>query len=98
MAAAPNKAKRPQPQPVQKKEIESYETKYTKLGNRDFYKILKIQRCATDEEISTNYKKLALKNHPLKNAEHMEIHLEKFHDICEAYEVLINPQWKAIYD
>lgn len=28
----------------------------------------------------------------------MDIHLEKFHQICEAYEVLINPQWKQIYD
>ena len=37
-----------------------------------------------------SFKKLALKNHPLKNAEHMEIHLEKFHEICEAYEILIN--------
>ena len=37
-----------------------------------------------------SYKKLALKNHPLKNAEHMEIHLEKFHEICEAFEVLSN--------
>lgn len=24
--------------------------------------------------------------------------MDKFHKICEAYEVLSNPQWKAIYD
>lgn len=37
-----------------------------------------------------SFKKLALKHHPLKNAAHMNIHLEKFHQICEAYEVLSN--------
>ena len=37
-----------------------------------------------------SFKKLALKHHPLKNAAHMQIHLEKFHEICEAYEVLSN--------
>jgi DnaJ-class molecular chaperone len=29
-----------------------------------------------------------LKNHPLKHPDNMQIHLEKFHKICEAYEVL----------
>eukprot|EP00356_Strombidium_inclinatum_P003946 CAMPEP_0170498266 /NCGR_PEP_ID=MMETSP0208-20121228/27298_1 /TAXON_ID=197538 /ORGANISM="Strombidium inclinatum, Strain S3" /LENGTH=106 /DNA_ID=CAMNT_0010775391 /DNA_START=78 /DNA_END=398 /DNA_ORIENTATION=+ len=28
----------------------------------------------------------------------MKIHLEKFHDICEAYEVLSNYKYKTIYD
>jgi len=35
-----------------------------------------------------SFKKLALKNHPLKHPDNMQIHLEKFHKICEAYEVL----------
>jgi DnaJ-class molecular chaperone len=61
------------------------------MTTRDFYEILQVKRCATEEEISTNFKKLALKHHPLKNAAHMEIHLQAFHKICEAYEVLSNP-------
>ena len=49
-------------------------------GNtEDFYYMLKLKRCATEEEISTNFKKLALKHHPLKNPKNMQIHLEKFH-------------------
>lgn len=68
------------------------------MSNRDFYDILEIKRCATDDEISTNFKKLALKNHPMKNAAQMQIHLEKFHEICEAFEILSNPQWKTIFD
>lgn len=67
-------------------------------SNRDFYDVLQIKRCATDEEISTNFKKLALKNHPLKNASNMAIHLAKFHEICEAYQVLSNPTYKQTYD
>jgi len=41
---------------------------------------------------------MALKHHPMKNPDNMKIHLEKFHKICEAYEVLSSQQWKAIYD
>jgi molecular chaperone DnaJ len=48
-------------------------------NSRDFYDMLQIKRCATDEEVSNNYKKLALKHHPLKNPDNMKIHLEKFH-------------------
>ena len=36
------------------------------------------------------FKKLALRHHPLKNPAEMNINLQKFHEICEAYEVLSN--------
>jgi DnaJ-class molecular chaperone len=36
------------------------------------------------------FKKLALRHHPLKNPSDMAINLLKFHEICEAYEVLSN--------
>ena len=57
---------------------------------QDYYYDLKIKRIATEEEIQTNFKKLALKHHPMKNPNEMDIHLQKFHRICEAYEVLSN--------
>jgi DnaJ-class molecular chaperone len=76
--------------------------------NEDYYYVLKTKRSATDEEITTAFKKLALLHHPLKNPDSMQIHLDKFHKVCEAYEVLSNrkyilcnfrtAQWKAIYD
>ena len=37
----------------------------------DYYYILKIKKCATEEEISINFKKFALKHHPLKNPNNM---------------------------
>jgi DnaJ-class molecular chaperone len=58
--------------------------------NEDYYYVLKTKRSATDEEITTAFKKLALLHHPLKNPDSMQIHLDKFHKVCEAYEVLSN--------
>ena len=40
------------------------------------------------KSLVSSFKKLALKYHPLKNAEHMRMYLPMFHDICESYEVL----------
>eukprot|EP00347_Sterkiella_histriomuscorum_P002124 403369378 len=65
---------------------------------KDFYDVLSIKRNASDEQISTAFKKLALRHHPLKNPAEMNINLQKFHEICEAYEVLSNLQFKTIYD
>lgn len=63
---------------------------------KDFYKILGIQKGATDDEIKKAYRKLALKYHPDKNksagAE------ERFKEIAEAYEVLSDKKKRDIYD
>ena len=61
--------------------------------HHDFYYVLKCKRCASDEQIGVAFKKLALLHHPLKNANNMQIHLDKFHKICEAYEVLSNRKY-----
>ena len=36
------------------------------------------------------FKKLGLRHHPLKNPADMAINLSRFHELCEAYEVLSN--------
>lgn len=63
---------------------------------KDYYKILGIDRNATDDEIKKAYRKLALKYHPDKNrsagAE------EKFKEIAEAYEVLSDLKKRDVYD
>lgn len=63
---------------------------------KDFYKILGIQKGASDEDIKKAYRKLALKYHPDKNksagAE------ERFKEIAEAYEVLSDKKKRDIYD
>jgi curved DNA-binding protein len=63
---------------------------------KDYYKILGVERGASDEDIKKAYRKLARKYHPdvskEKNAE------EKFKEVAEAYEVLQDAEKRAAYD
>ena len=64
---------------------------------RDYYEVLGVERGATDEEVKRSYRKLAVKFHPDKNPDdpHAE---EKFKELGEAYDVLIDPDKRAAYD
>ncbi|CAG9833974.1 unnamed protein product [Diabrotica balteata] len=53
----------------------------------DYYKILKVSKNASTDEIKKAYKKLALKWHPDKNPDNKEEATKKFREISEAYEV-----------
>ena len=59
----------------------------------DYYKILKVNKQSSLEEIKKSYKKLAVKNHPDKGGDP-----EIFKKISEAYQVLSNPEKKKVYD
>jgi len=63
---------------------------------KDYYKILRVERNVSDEEIKKAYKKMALKFHPDKNKEHDAE--EKFKIIAEAYEVLSDKEKRAAFD
>ncbi|KAA0259056.1 molecular chaperone DnaJ [Deferribacter autotrophicus] len=64
---------------------------------KDYYEILGVHRNATEIEIKKAYRKLALKYHPDRNPGDKEAE-EKFREITEAYQVLIDPQKRAQYD
>lgn len=63
---------------------------------KDYYKILGINKGASEDDIKKGYRKMALKYHPDKNkspgAE------EKFKEIAEAYDVLSDKNKREIYD
>lgn len=63
---------------------------------KDYYKILGVPRCASEDEIKKAYKKMALKYHPDKNKTSEAE--EKFKKIGEAYEVLSDIQKREIFD
>src|SRR6266571_892457 len=67
------------------------------MSKRDYYEVLGVGRTASDQELKTAYRKLAVKHHPDKNPEdpHAE---EKFKEAAEAYSVLSNPEQRSRYD
>jgi molecular chaperone DnaJ len=67
------------------------------MAYKDYYSILGVPRNATQEEIKRAYRRLALKYHPDRNPGDKEAE-EKFKEISEAYEVLSDPEKRAIYD
>ncbi len=64
---------------------------------RDYYEVLEISKKATQDEIKSAYRKLALKYHPDRNPNNTEAE-EKFKEATEAYEILGNSQKRAQYD
>lgn len=65
---------------------------------RDYYEILGVEKKATDKEIKSAYRKMALKWHPDKNADKKEEAEKKFKEINEAYQVLSDTKKRQAYD
>jgi len=64
---------------------------------KDYYKILGVEKAASQDEIKKAYRKLAMKYHPDHNAENKSAE-EKFKEITEANEVLSDPEKRKKYD
>jgi molecular chaperone DnaJ len=67
------------------------------VTRRDLYEVLGVGRQASEAEIKSAYRKLALKFHPDRNPGNREAE-EKFKEAAEAYSVLADPDRRATYD
>jgi len=67
------------------------------MDYKDYYKILGVNKSATEKDIKAAFRKLAQKYHPDKNLGDNKAE-DKFKELNEAYDVLGDPQKRAKYD
>merc|ERR1719162_2852197 len=65
----------------------------TNADTTKFYKLLEVEKDASDADIKKAYRKLAVKHHPDKGGDP-----EKFKEVTRAYEVLSDSEKRAKYD
>ena len=66
-------------------------------AKRDYYEVLGVERAASEQEIKSSYRKLAMQYHPDRNPGNPQAE-EKFKEASEAYSVLIDSEKRARYD
>jgi molecular chaperone DnaJ len=67
------------------------------VSKRDYYEVLGVVKTATDVEIKSAYRKLAMKHHPDKNpGDHTAE--DKFKEAAEAYAILADAEKRSLYD
>lgn len=67
------------------------------MSRRDYYEILSVTRTATEQEIKSAYRKLALQYHPDRNPGDAAAE-ERFKEAAEAYSVLADGEKRQKYD
>ena len=67
------------------------------MSKRDYYEILGVSRAASEQEIKSAYRRLAVKYHPDKNPNDSAAE-EKFKEAAEAYSVLQDSEQRRRYD
>ena len=66
------------------------------MNNKDFYKILGVNKNASSDDIKKAYRNLSKKYHPDINKSDEAI--QKYKDVQEAYETLSNEEKRKTYD
>ena len=64
---------------------------------KDYYETLGLKKGASEEEIKSAFRKMAMKYHPDRNPGDASAE-EKFKEVNEAYSILSDPEKKANYD
>jgi molecular chaperone DnaJ len=65
---------------------------------KDYYETLGVPKDASADDIKSAYRKLARQFHPDVTSEDKQHAEERFKDISEAYEVLMDPEKRKLYD
>ncbi len=68
------------------------------MAKRDYYEVLGVEKSASTDEIKQAYRKLARLYHPDVTKENPKVAEEKFKELSEAYEVLVDPGKRQRYD
>jgi molecular chaperone DnaJ len=68
------------------------------MAKRDYYEVLGVPRSASQVDIKTAYRRLAKKLHPDANRDNPKEAGERFKELSEAYEVLMDAEKRARYD
>jgi molecular chaperone DnaJ len=67
------------------------------VSKRDYYEILEVTRTASDGEIKSAYRKLAMKYHPDRNPGDKAAE-DRFKEAAEAYAILADGEKRSLYD
>jgi molecular chaperone DnaJ len=67
------------------------------MAKRDYYEVLGVSKTASDADIKSAYRRMAMKHHPDKNPDDKEAEA-KFKECAEAYEVLSDADKRKRYD
>ena len=67
------------------------------VSKRDYYEVLGVARTATDGEIKSAYRKLAMQHHPDRNPNDKAAE-EKFKEAAQAYAILADAEKRSLYD
>lgn len=78
------------------KEQEAVVLKVLSYKSHQFYEILEVKKTSSESEVKKSYRKLAIKCHPDKNPHPRSS--EAFKVLNKAWEILSDPQKKAIFD
>ena len=69
----------------------------TTMAKRDYYETLGVDRSVTPDELKKAFRKAAMKYHPDRNTSDADTE-QKFKEVAEAYEILSEPNKRALYD